>query len=68
MKTDGQQGLLANVAIGIVGSLLGRWLFLDILGFGTAEAAGEFSLIGLFWGVAGAAILIFILKALKVLK
>lgn len=68
MKTDGQQGLFANIVIGIVGSILGRWVFLDVLGFGTAEAAGSFSLIGIFWGVAGAAILILILKALKVLK
>lgn len=68
MGTDQQQGALANIAIGIVGSLLGSWLFGDVLGIGSANAAGDFSFMGLVWGVIGAVVLIFILKALKVLK
>lgn len=66
MKTDAQQGILLNVIIGIVGSLLGRWLFVDVLGIGAATAAGTFSFWGLFFGILGAIILIAILKALRI--
>jgi uncharacterized membrane protein YeaQ/YmgE (transglycosylase-associated protein family) len=68
MKTDQQQGALANIAIGIVGSLLGSWLFGGVLGIGTAGAAGALSIWGIIWGVIGAVVLIAILKAVKVLK
>ena len=68
MSTDQQQGALANIAIGIVGSLLGSWLFGSVLKIGTATVAGSLSLWGVIWGVAGAVVLIGLLKALKVLK
>lgn len=68
MGTDAQQGLLWNIVIGIVGALLGQWIFGTILKIGTAAAAGGFSFWGILWGVVGAAILIAILKALRVLK
>lgn len=67
MKTDAQQGALANIGVGIVGSFLGKFIFADLLKIGGATAAGTFSIIGLIWGVIGAVILIAILKALKVL-
>lgn len=67
MGTDARQGALANIIIGIVGSALGRWLFADVLGIGGATAAGGFSLIGILWGVLGAIVLIFILRAVRVL-
>ena len=62
MKTDEQQGALANIIIGIIGAGLGRWLFADVLGLGGAASAGSFNLVGLFWGVVGAVVLIAILK------
>jgi len=68
MSTDEQQGALANIAIGIVGSLLGSWLFGSVLGIGGATVAGTLSLWGIIWGVVGAIVLIAILKALKILK
>jgi len=67
MKTDEEQGALANIVIGIIGSAVGRWLFGDVLGFGGAMSAGAFSLAGLFWGVVGAVILIAILKYFRVM-
>ncbi|PZA08876.1 MULTISPECIES: GlsB/YeaQ/YmgE family stress response membrane protein [unclassified Meiothermus] len=67
MGTDARQGALANIVIGIVGSALGRWLFADVLGIGGAAAAGSFSLIGILWGVLGAIVLIFILRAVRIL-
>lgn len=68
MNTDAQQGALANIGIGIVGSLLGSWLFGDVLGIGSATVAGTFSVWGMIWGIVGAVVLIVILKAFKVLK
>jgi len=68
MGTDSQQGLILNIVVGVVGSLLGKWLFADVLGFGGAAAAGTFTLAGLLWGVIGAIILILILKVLNVFR
>ncbi len=68
MRTDEQQGAIANILIGIVGSLLGQWLFSGILGLGTADAAGTLSFTGVFWGVVGAVVLIGLLKAVRVLR
>jgi uncharacterized membrane protein YeaQ/YmgE (transglycosylase-associated protein family) len=67
MKTDAQQGPIANILIGIVGATLARWLFGDVLGIGGA-AAGTLSISGILWGLIGAVVLIFILKAVRVLK
>jgi uncharacterized membrane protein YeaQ/YmgE (transglycosylase-associated protein family) len=61
MKTNAQMGLLANIIVGIIGSLLGYWLA-GALGIATAGV--------LRWvvGVIGAVVLIAILKALNVFK
>jgi uncharacterized membrane protein YeaQ/YmgE (transglycosylase-associated protein family) len=61
MKTNAQMGLLANIIVGIVGSLLGYFLA-GTLGV-AAAGAGRWVI-----GVLGAIVLIGILKALKVLK
>lgn len=66
MRTDEQQGMIANILIGIVGSALGRWLFSDILGIGGATTAGQLTFAGLLWGVIGAVILIGLLRAVGV--
>lgn len=58
MKTDAQQGALMNIVVGIIGSFLGRWLFAGVLGIGSANSAGTFSFIGIFWGIVGAIILL----------
>ena len=62
MKTNAQMGLLANVIVGIVGSVLGFWLA-GVLGLATYGLIAQ----GIV-AVAGAAILIFVLKALGVFK
>jgi uncharacterized membrane protein YeaQ/YmgE (transglycosylase-associated protein family) len=67
-KTDGQQGAFANIIIGILGASLGRWLFGGVLNIGGATVAGSFSVIGIFWGVLGALILIFLLRSVRVLR
>lgn len=68
MGTDMEQGLLVNIIIGIIGSLLGKWIFFDVLGIGGAIVAGSFSIWGVIWGVIGAVILIAILKLLHVFR
>lgn len=65
--TNQKQGAIANVLVGIVGSVLGKYIFADLLGFGGAAVAGAFTLAGLFWGILGAIVLILILKAVKIL-
>jgi uncharacterized membrane protein YeaQ/YmgE (transglycosylase-associated protein family) len=45
MKTDGQQGILLNVVVGIVGALLAGFLISPMLGIGTINSgltAGTF--------------------------
>lgn len=62
------EGVIANIVIGIIGSALGHWLFGRLLGIASASAAGPFSLPGLAFGIAGAAILIFLLKKIGLLR
>ena len=68
MRTDAQQGAIANILVGIIGAALGRWIFADVLNIGGASAAGGFSLAGIFWGILGAIILIWLLRALRVFR
>lgn len=68
MNTDASQGLVLNIMIGIAGAALGRWLFGDVLNIGGAVAAGSFSVVGIFWGVLGAALLIVVLRGLRLLR
>jgi uncharacterized membrane protein YeaQ/YmgE (transglycosylase-associated protein family) len=62
MKTDAQMGLVGNVVVGIVGSWLGFWLA-GLLGIGAGSAIAGYVI-----AVIGAAVLIFILKAVGVLS
>jgi uncharacterized membrane protein YeaQ/YmgE (transglycosylase-associated protein family) len=62
MKTNAQMGLIANVVVGIIGSSLGFWLA-GALGIGAAGSIAQWLV-----AVAGAAILIVILKALGIFK
>ncbi|MER3553227.1 MAG: GlsB/YeaQ/YmgE family stress response membrane protein [Meiothermus sp.] len=63
-----REGLIGKIVIGIVGSVLAKWLFADLLHIGGAASAGTFTIAGLIWGVIGAAILIWVLRALKVIR
>jgi uncharacterized membrane protein YeaQ/YmgE (transglycosylase-associated protein family) len=62
MKTNAQMGLIANVLVGIVGSSLGYWLA------GTLGIAPEGGILRFVVAIAGAALLIFILRALGIFK
>lgn len=62
MKTDAQTGIIGNIIIGIVGSILGYWVA-GALGFAAYGAIARFLV-----AVAGAALLIFILGKLGIMK
>ena len=55
MKTNAHMGLIANVLVGIAGSLLGFWIA-GLLGFAPAGGIVRFAV-----ALAGAVLLIFIL-------
>ena len=61
MKTNAQMGMIANVLVGVVGSSLGFWIA-GVLGL----AAGG-PIVAWLVAIAGAAGLIALLKAVKVL-
>ncbi len=64
MNTDGQQGILMNVIVGIVGAVLGGWLLGGYFG-GSTINQGNFSLNGLFVSLIGAVVLIALLKIVR---
>lgn len=62
--TDGRQGILLNVVVGIVGAFLGGWLFSGVLGASTINE-GNLSMSGLMVSLMGAVILIFALSLFR---
>jgi uncharacterized membrane protein YeaQ/YmgE (transglycosylase-associated protein family) len=62
MKTNAQMGIAANIVVGIVGSALGAWMA-GALGFVALGVISRYAV-----AVAGAVVLILVLKALNVLK
>ena len=62
MKTNAQMGCLANVLIGILGSLLGFWLA-GMIGIAPAGGFARFLV-----SIAGAVLLIFILRKAGMFK
>lgn len=58
MKTNAQMGLIANVLIGVIGSALGYW----IAGLVGVDSSG--GIVRFLVAIAGAALLIYILRAL----
>lgn len=64
MGTDGRQGLLLNVVVGIVGAFLGGWLFGGAFGTSTINE-GNLSISGIMVSLVGAIILIAALKLFR---
>jgi uncharacterized membrane protein YeaQ/YmgE (transglycosylase-associated protein family) len=64
MKTDGQQGIVLNVVVGIVGAMLGGWLISPLLGVGTINQ-DSFSLPALLVSFLGASILLAIVNLVR---
>ena len=55
------EGMLMNVVVGIVGSMLGGWLISPLLGAGTINQ-NDFSIMGLLVSFLGAVILLAIVN------
>lgn len=64
MKTDGQQGVLLNVVVGIIGAMLGGWLLAPMFGTGTINQ-GDFSISGLLVSLVGAIVLLFVVNLIR---
>ena len=64
MHTDGQQGILLNVVVGIVGAVLGGWLISPLVGAGTINS-NDFSIAGLGVSLLGAVILLAIVNLFR---
>jgi uncharacterized membrane protein YeaQ/YmgE (transglycosylase-associated protein family) len=64
MKTDGQQGIVLNVVVGIVGAMLGGWLISPLVGVGTINQ-DTFSLPAMLVSFVGAAILLAIVNLVR---
>jgi uncharacterized membrane protein YeaQ/YmgE (transglycosylase-associated protein family) len=57
MGTDGRQGIILNVVVGIVGAVMGGWLLSGVVGTSTINQ-GNFSLSSLAVSFLGAVILL----------
>ncbi len=64
MRTDGQQGIILNVVVGIVGALLGGWLISPLLGVGTINQ-NDFSIMSIIVSLIGAVILLGIVNLVR---
>lgn len=60
MKTDGQQGWVANIIIGILGAVVGGWLA-GFFNLGGADL-GSFNIMSIIIAIVGACILLFLYK------
>ena len=65
-KTNNQMGCLWNIVVGIVGAALGNWLAAMVMH--RPCATSEFTLTGFLISLVGAVLLIFILRAIGILK
>jgi uncharacterized membrane protein YeaQ/YmgE (transglycosylase-associated protein family) len=63
MRTDGQQGILLNIVVGIVGAFIGGWLISPMLGTGTINDG--FSIGSVVVSLIGAIILLAIVNLFR---
>lgn len=64
MRTDGQQGILLNVVVGIVGAVLAGYLLTPILG-GAPITTGAFDIKSLLVSLLGAVVLLGIVNLIR---
>jgi uncharacterized membrane protein YeaQ/YmgE (transglycosylase-associated protein family) len=64
MRTDGQQGILLNVIVGIIGAALAGWFITPLVGIGTINQ-GSFSLGSLIVSLLGAILLLVIVNLVR---
>ena len=64
MRTDGQQGIILNVVVGIVGALLAGFLITPLIG-GAPITSGSFSAMSLISSFIGAVVLLAIVNLFR---
>lgn len=64
MRTDGQQGIILNVVVGIVGAILAGFLVTPLIG-GAPITSGSFSAMSLISSLIGAVILLAIVNLFR---
>ncbi|MFM6932746.1 MAG: GlsB/YeaQ/YmgE family stress response membrane protein [Novosphingobium sp.] len=64
MRTDGQQGIVLNVVVGIVGALLAGFLVTPLIG-GAPITSGSFSAMSLISSFIGAVVLLAIVNLFR---
>ena len=64
MRTDGQQGLVLNIVVGIVGAAIGGWLLSPLFGVPSINA-NTFNLASMLISLLGAVILLAIVNLLR---
>jgi len=64
MRTDGQQGIVLNVVVGVVGAFLAGWFISPMVGVGTINQ-NNFSLPSVLVSLVGAVILLAIVNLFR---
>ena len=64
MRTDGQQGIVLNVVVGIVGAFLAGWFISPLVGVGTINQ-NNFSLSSVLVSLVGAVVLLAIVNLFR---
>jgi uncharacterized membrane protein YeaQ/YmgE (transglycosylase-associated protein family) len=64
MKTDGQQGIILNIVVGVVGALIAGFVIAPLLGTGTINSS-DFSLGGMLVSLVGAVVLLAIVNMFR---
>ena len=64
MRTDGQQGIVLNVVVGVVGAFLAGWFISPLVGAGTINQ-NNFSLASVLVSLVGAVILLAIVNLFR---
>jgi uncharacterized membrane protein YeaQ/YmgE (transglycosylase-associated protein family) len=64
MKTDGQQGIVLNIVVGIVGALLAGFILTPLIG-GSPITSGAFDIKSLLVSFLGAVVLLGIVNLLR---
>ena len=64
MKTNGQQGIILNVVVGIIGAMIAGWLISPMVGVGTINQ-NNFSAPSLLVSFAGAGVLLAVVNLLR---
>jgi uncharacterized membrane protein YeaQ/YmgE (transglycosylase-associated protein family) len=65
MKTDGSQGIVLNVVVGIVGALLAGWLLTPLLGIAPITTASALSIPAILVSLLGAVLLLAIINLVR---